>query len=664
MKLSLRWRMVLAAVLPATLVAVMLTGLFVFQGLRDLETGLQARGSAVARQLATSSEFPLFSGNRESINALADATVRADKDIAGVAVIDAVGTVVARVGLTNPTLWQDSGVSEYIRVLPETIVFVNPVLRSRVAVDDIYAGAEISQTSVPSILGHVVIEMSPRVIAAQRNGLISAGLLAVFFGALLGTALARVLARGVSRSLIKIAEVVEQVGQGDAGARVNLAESAPLQRLASGINDMAVRVGETQEQLRQKVSHATAELLEQKETAERATAAKSQFLAAASHDLRQPLHALGLFVSALLRTEVARKEAALVTHIESSVVALQNLFDAILDISRLDSGQVSPRLNSISVNEIFERMRHTLAPAVAERQLQFRIRSSPLQIRGDRQMVARIVSNMITNAIRYSEHGGNLVGCRRRAGKAVIEVWDTGQGIAAADLPEIFHEYVQLNNPERDRAKGQGLGLAICQRLATLMGGRVDVRSRLERGSVFRLELPLADARVDHAGGRDAGLSSGVVVTRNVAKDVATDVTDAMRDALRLDGRVLVVEDDPLIRVAMEQLMRGWGLHVRTVMRAEELGRLLVSGELECMDVAICDIRLPGSMNGIEVGQMLQRACPTIRVMLVSADVTEQTRRTAQQSGFPLLKKPVAPSRLRAAIAHLLQSAEPDSPEA
>lgn len=653
MKLSLRWRMVLAAVLPATLVAFLLTGLFVYRGLRDLEAGLQARGSAVARQLATSSEFPLFSGNRESIHALADATLRADKDIAGVAVIDAVGTVVARVGLTNPALWQRSGASEFIRVLPDAIVFVNPVLRSRVAVDDIYAGAEAAADSRPSTLGHVAIEMSPRGIVAQRNNLIYAGVLASLFGALLGTALARVIARGVSRALIDIAGVVERVGSGDAGARVDLAESAPLQRLALGINDMAARVGETQEQLRHKVSNATAELLQQKETAERATASKSQFLAAASHDLRQPLHALGLFVSALMRTGAARSEPALVTHIESSVVALQNLFDAILDISRLDSGQVSPRLNTIAVNDIFEQMRTTLGPVAAERNLLLKLRPTPMQIRGDRQMVERIVSNMITNAIRYSEHGGILVGCRQRAGKAVIEVWDTGQGIAAADLPEIFHEYVQLNNPERDRAKGLGLGLAICQRLATLMGGRVNARSREGRGSVFRLELPLADDDWNHPGEREAAYSSVAVVSG--------DAPASIRDALHMEGRVVVVEDDLLIRIAMEQLMRGWGLHVRSVECAEEIGRLLVSGELECVDVAICDIRLPGPMNGVELAQMLQRTCPTLKVLLVSADVTEQIRRTAQQSGFPLLKKPVAPGRLRAAISHLLQPAEPES---
>ena len=656
MTLSLRWRMVLAAVLPATLVAFLLTGIFVYQGLRDLESGLQARGSAVARQLATSSEFPLFSGNRESISALADATLRADSDIAGVAVIDGVGTLVARVGLTNPVLWHDLGVSEYVRVFPDTIVFVNPVLSSRVAVDDIYAGTEAPPDSRRTVLGHVAIEMSPRGIVAQRNRLISAGILAGLFGALLGTALARVIARGVSRTLIDIAEVVERVGRGDAGARVNVADSAPLQRLAHGINDMAARVGETQEQLRTKISIATAELLQQKDTAERATAAKSQFLAAASHDLRQPLHALGLFVSALMRTEAARGEPALLKHIESSVTALQNLFDAILDISRLDSGQVSPRLCSIAVNEIFDRLRHDLMPVAAERQLQLKLRPTPMRIRGDRQMVERIVLNMITNAIRYSERGGVLVGCRERAGKAVIEVWDTGQGIAAADLPEIFYEYVQLNNPERDRAKGQGLGLAICQRLATLMGGRVGVRSREGRGSVFWLELPLAGVELDHAGLGDDAPSSAALVAR--------DVTDSMRDALRLDGRVVVVEDDPLIRIAMEQLMRGWGLHVRSVERAEEIGRLLVSGELECVDVAICDIRLPGPMNGVELAQMLQRTCPTLKVLLVSADVTEQIRRTAQQSGFPLLKKPVAPGRLRAAIGHLLQPAEPEPPEA
>jgi signal transduction histidine kinase len=658
MKMSLRLRIVLAAVLPVTLVAFFLTGLFVFQAIRSLENNLLTRGNAIAHQLASSTEFSLFAGDRASIAALADATLRSDADIGGIALLDASGIVLASGGTVHPANWPERDVAASLRVLADNLLFVHPVMPTMAAVDDIYSGAvgpavalkPVSLAPLP--LGHVIVELSPRGIVTQRNELLMTGAAVALLGALLGAILARLIYRSISEPLFEANDVVEHIGRGIDSARMDVGAAGALRGLAEGINAMAARVAMTQEVLRSQVAVTTAELLAQKDAALRATAAKSQFLASASHDLRQPLHALGLFVSTLQHSAVARTEPVLVSNILSSVNALRDMLDAILDVSRLESGKIIPRMSTFSLDEVIARLARDLGPLATDKGLQLRVRPTDLVVRSDRQMFERILLNMMSNAARHADRGGILVGCRRRGGKAMIEVWDTGKGIPQALLPTVFQEYVQLDNPERDSSKGLGLGLAICRRLADMLEVRIGARSREARGSVFWIELPLS--------GDDALPSGGSVETVVVSRRA----TDQLKEAVRIEGSVLVIDNDPTSLLAVKQLMTDWGLHVDCMSDATTV-RHFFNGErgrkMSRPDVVIVNVGVscgePG--GGIALAQSLQREHPALGVLLTSSDFSVETQAAARLAGFPLLRNPVPPGRLRSVLCHLLECREP-----
>ncbi|HEY0340818.1 MAG TPA: HAMP domain-containing sensor histidine kinase, partial [Steroidobacteraceae bacterium] len=212
------------------------------------------------------------------------------------------------------------------------------------------------------------------------------------------------------------------------------------------------------------------ELRAQKKAAEDANVAKSRFLAVASHDLRQPLHALELFVQALEDTPLPAHAHQLVGNVRRSVDSMEELFDALLDISRLDAGAVRARLDTIPLATVFERVAFEYAPVAQQKGLVLRVMDTSVYVRSDPTLLARVVRNLVANAVRYTERGRVTVGCRRRGDQVRVEVWDTGPGIPAEKHAEIFQEFAQLGNPERDRRKGLGLGLAIVERLATLLG--------------------------------------------------------------------------------------------------------------------------------------------------------------------------------------------------
>ena len=636
MKMTLRMRMLLAALLPATLVAVLLTAVFLLHSIDNLEQGLRTRGAAISRQMATAAEFGIFSGQRAGLLRLTEAALRIDPDLRGAAVIDERGAIMARSGELNSGVWPVLERIDGRDLGRDVLLFVEPVMRSSVPVDDIYAGTGTRRGADSKVIGHVVVELSLREVSGKGERLIAAGVLIALLGAALGGWLAQRIARAVTNPLLEANEVVARIGEGDLTARMAAESAGALQPLAAGINDMAERIGVTQEDLRARVAEATRDLIREKDAAEHATIAKSHFLAAASHDLRQPLHALGLFVSGLARSEAARHEPRLVAHIQSAVDTLQNLLDAILDISRLDGGNIVPEIADFPLGRVLQRLTRDLALLAEQKGLQLKVRSAQVWVHSDEKLVERILLNLVGNALRYTQAGGVLLSCRHRRNSVLVEVWDTGQGIPAQAQEEIFEDYVQLANPERDRDKGLGLGLAICRRLADLLGIQIGVRSRPGRGSVFWIELPAVQEEA--LGG---------------APPAENPQAQQAMDAARIAGTVLVVEGDALVRAGMEQAIVSWGGSVvLAATREEALHRCR-----ECVrppDLAICNLRLPGGVGGIEFVQELQREFGQMAVLLVSADVSEEAQAAARGAGFALLKEPVPPGRLRAALRHLL----------
>lgn len=636
MIVGLRGRLLVLALLPPTLVAVLLSSGFMTYSIGSLEQGLRARGEALSRQIAATAEYAIFAGQRAALVAQADGALRIDPDLLGIAIFDADGVELARRGVVAvPELPAPVGVEGRYHGDRE-LLLVQPVMSTTLSVDDLYGGLESPRTEAPRLLGYVMVDMSLREIDRQQNRLIAVGILIALLASLLGGWLARQIARGVTVPLLMASEVVTKVGAGDTAARMNPDEAGALGSLATGINSMIERVAMTQDDLRRQIAEATLGLLSERDAAEEAVIAKSRFLAAASHDLRQPLQALSLFVSALAHSGVEKTEPKLVGHIQRSVESLQSLFDSILDISRMEQGAVTPSVGSFALGDLLVRMSVDLSVVAEDKGLRFKLRAVPILVRSDEKIVERILLNLIGNALRYTSTGGVLVGCRRRSGMARVEVWDTGEGIPEHALGQVFEDYTQMGNPERDLDKGQGLGLAICRRLAGLLEIPIGVHSRTGRGSMFWIELPLSQPE------------AAVIAP---ADPIA--LPEQATDGGKLSGTVLLVEGTAAAREIMGQSITGWGYRVLLADSREEALRVCRENG-SAPDLAICNIGLRGLASGIALAQELRLGAEQMRVVMVTAEVTGEAQVAAARAGIVLINEKVPPGRLRAALQNLL----------
>jgi len=369
--------------------------------------------------------------------------------------------------------------------------------------------------------------------------------------------------------------------------------------------------------------------------ADRANLMKTRFLAAASHDLRQPLHALGLFSDSLRRRLSDPGQIGLANRVCQSVDALEQTFDALLDISRLDAGVVEPRTVAFSLAPLFERLSNDCGPEAAAKGLTLRTASTRLAVRSDPVLVEQILRNLVTNAIRYTDRGKVLIGCRARGSTVRVEVWDTGIGIAEDKRDRIFDEFYQ--GAERDRRKGLGLGLAIVRRVTRLLQAKLELCSVPDRGSVFMLELPRCEiAAPTMASGGDSS-SSAVPATPQ-------------------DAVILVIDDDAAVLDAMNDALQSWGM--RAVM-ARSL-RCALERLPECdryPDAIVSDFRLGEDQNGIDAVRRIEHELGMrIPAMIVTGDTAPKSLRVIQESGYRYLPKPVTAERLRAELALLLEA--------
>ena len=381
--------------------------------------------------------------------------------------------------------------------------------------------------------------------------------------------------------------------------------------------------------------HATLlqELREQKEVADRANLAKSKFLAAASHDLRQPIHALMLFVAALRQEVLAPSQRQLVNRMDASIQAMESLFNALLDISKLDAGVVTPRLEAFALTSLLAKLNNDYAPVAEAKGLRFRVRESSAWAVTDPTLLERMLRNLVENAVRYTQQGGVVVGARRRGTTVAIEVWDTGPGIPADRQADIFQEFCQLDNPERDREKGLGLGLAIVDRLSRLVRHPVKLISRLGRGSRFTIELPF-------------------VVPESLA--LALPVGDEASAQSLIGGFVVVIDDEAAIRNGLEILLGSWGCHVLTAASGADAVRQLGQAE-RYPDLILSDYRLRDGENGVDaIRRIIDSLGRPVPGVLITGDTAPDRLREAQASGYRLLHKPLASEKLRAFLIEAL----------
>lgn len=372
--------------------------------------------------------------------------------------------------------------------------------------------------------------------------------------------------------------------------------------------------------LRLEKSHLIKQLKLKNKIAEKASEDKSRFLAAASHDLRQPLHAQMLLVNEL--KEEAPESAAL-TKLEASMNAMNGLFNELLDISKLDAKVVTPKITGFSVNDLLDELAADFSVLAQKKNLEFRLRHCNIFIHSDRHLLSRILRNLTANAIKYTSCGSVLLSCRKRGNQAVFQVWDTGPGIPNNQSQLIFDEFYQLNNPERDRNKGLGLGLAIAHRLSQLLDHKLHLRSRVNKGSVFSVSCPISDN-----------------------KEAANEIVAAATDLSQLN--VLLVEDDELILTSTRELLLKWQCNLFAAGSIQgalnHVGSLINSG----LNLIIADYRLKNNTTGMQVIDNLERILKKkIPAIIVTGDTSPEILKEICDSKRHLLHKPVSPEKLK-----------------
>ncbi len=459
---------------------------------------------------------------------------------------------------------------------------------------------------------------APLYSSALRSGALV--LIALVLAILAGFVLAR-------RMIVPIRALhagAARIGGGDLAQRISIDTGDELEALGGQFNRMAERLQESYATLEQKVEERTRQL-------DLANKAKSRFLATATHDLRQPLHALGLFVAQLSGRTNATERRRLVEGIEAALSGMNALFNALLDISKLEAGVITPKWSDFPAAHLLRRIESTYAGLAREENLTLRIVPSDAWVHSDAVLLERIVGNLVQNAIRYTASGAVLVGCRRRGDRLRIEVWDTGPGIPPDQQQNIFSEFYRLERS--NRAGGLGLGLAIVDGLCRLLDHPIDLKSVLGKGSCFAVAVPMV-APAEHVA--------------------APQIAQRPR-ALAADNKLIVViDDDPLVLDGMKSLIGSWGCGVVTGdNESAVLAGLAGCGTLP--DAIISDYRLRNGKTGIEaIARVREAVAAPIPAFLMSGDTDLDVVRHAESSGLALLHKPVEPAALRTMLADAL----------
>jgi signal transduction histidine kinase/CheY-like chemotaxis protein len=654
--MKIRTRAYLLGFLPALLVAGVLGTYLSLSRLADIQAGIQARGHTMAHNLALASEYGVVTGNRVALEAMLGRAMTEP---------DVVYVGVSRVGglLASAGDWpgeKPPGPGQPMRETARHFHFVAPVELLPAAEPDAFSEEPpATARAAPVAWVHVAMSRAGYERAARETLVAGAGISLV--GLVFTMLLVRVLALSGIRPLMDTIDAVRRIDRGDLGVPLPVTAHSELSELQRMVDQMRRSLVGYQHDMQARIDAATAELARQKRAAEQANLDKSRFLAVASHDLRQPMHAIGLYVETL-KPELSGRRAGDTLHkIERAVVGMQDMFTALLDVTRLDAGSIEARLGPVEVRPILERLRDSFQPEAEARGLTLRVHApdgiapprlgltaepapaGPSQSRGgpaidlsvtsDALLLERILRNLVANALRYTERGGVLLAARRWRDGVRFQVFDTGVGIAADELPNIFREYYQVGDATR-HAQGLGLGLAIVDRLARLLGHPLAVRSVVGRGTAFTLRVPLAEA----PGERQIAALPGVA---------------------QLSGNALLVDDDASVLDSLALLIGQWGMAVRTARSfAQAMAMLDEPGPPP--DIMLTDYALDAGHTGMElVAALRARHGAHAPAVLMTGETSQAAVRAIEASAIPVLFKPVQPARLRAVLTRLLRAAPP-----
>lgn len=671
--LDLRARVVALALVPGLVLAALWGTLVYGQRSGDLNQRLAERGQLLSRQLAAAADFGVFSGNRRVLQQLVE-SVAAEADVRSVRLVDQEGRALAVAGARAPALvidsqWQEVGpAAGALRLEGEgRIAFAHPVRSPEVVEEDWLelrrsapptaaatgaatgaadATATTAATTAAQGGAYAIVEMDTAGVSRELRAFAALllGLLVLVLPAAWWVALR--LSRAVVGPVTSVAEAVQRIGAGQGGVRVRGASGIlTMDSLAAGVNEMAGQLERSRSELEERVRQATRELQAGKEDAERADRAKTRFLAAASHDLRQPMHALTMFVVALQQETDDQRRGELLTRVATATHAMGDLLDGLLDISKLDAGGMRVQLGAVSVKQLMARLHATYAGLAAQRNIELVLRGRAGWVLSDPVLLERMLGNLVSNAIRYSpaDGTGKVMVVARRSGPGLrFEVRDNGPGIPPESKEAIFEEFMQLDNPERDRSKGLGLGLAIVRRLGVLLGHPVGLRTRPGMGSTFSVTAPQTSAP----------LQAEVVPSAPLARGSASS-------AHVLQGRrVLVVDDDVLARESLSRVALMWGADVIESSGDGDILQPLIKDDW-WPDLMLTDYRLRNGRDGLALLTQVQQEAAArhhrVQGVLITGDTEEPALRGLQRPGVQVLYKPVRPPELRQVVEQLMR---------
>ena len=745
-------QVLLVALIPVLLMTVLLSNYFIFSRFADLDEALDERSQLLVKQLASSSEYAVFSNNRELLQQEVD-TVLTQQDVNRVVVLDeSLKPVIEK---SRPDLEQSlspmPGTNESVPVYKDANILV--VFRSIVATQiklNEFDFSSLVKTVPAKPLGAVIIEFSKANLNRQKQQILLFSLALTLIILTVSTALALWAARKITRPILDMSQVLQRFGDGDLNSRVLMKSKVPeLTMLASGFNQMAGKLQQHQQILETTVAERTSALLaseqeyrtlientpdtvarydkdcrrtyinpafsalaqsdlanllgkrpsenqykanaevyedkikevfatgknvlfevkwlnndgkeicshiqftperdlsgkiisvlsvghditelnETKIELQRKELAKSRFLAAAGHDLRQPLAAANLFIDALKLTDPSEKQNLLIRRLDQSMSNFNGLLNTLLDVSKLDGGAIKPEYTIFPVVEIFTWIEQTFAAAAHKKQLRFKLHfpmRDALAIRTDIGLLKSVLMNLITNATKFTSKGGILVSARRRGDQLLFQVWDTGIGISDEHIKHIFDEFYQINNPQRDRTQGLGLGLYIAKRSLALFDGDIRCYSKAGRGTVFEFQMPCTDLLNEiHPIGTESELNQSAQVKFVSGK------------------HIVVLEDDLLVAEALSGIFEAMGAKVKVFSSAEDA---LAETTNNHTDFFIVDYMLEGKLNGIQfLNEISQTLHKPVKAIVVSGDTSAAFAREINNSDWTVIHKPVNASQI------------------
>jgi signal transduction histidine kinase/ActR/RegA family two-component response regulator len=629
------------AIIPILVLALLLEGYFTYTRFADQDRALFERAKLIVRQLASASEYPVFSGNHGLLQQQVDIAF-SQQDVNSVLVLGDDLNYLAGAG-GKPDAFERKHLESLSAKADDLIAFqddnkvlrlFHPIVATQIKLDEL-GGGNADELAYQA-MGSVIVEVGKDRLNREKAEMLLLNLILMLAVLLTTMMIAMRVSRRITLPVLEMNNALRRIGEGHLDTHIAGNRVQELDALAAGINDMAHQLLQDRTSLQQRIDDATQELRRKKEEAEKANFDKSRFLAAASHDLRQPMHALGLFIGELHSRLDTPEQRKIADKVEESVEAMSSLLDALLDISKLDAGVVIPQIQVVDIDAMARRLVQDFKSVAQRKNITLHVRCTNVLILSDPVLLERILLNLVGNAIRYTPQNGTvLLAYRRRGDDLRIEVRDNGIGIPQEEQQNVFREFVQLANSARDRSKGIGLGLAIVDRLARLLHHPLVLRSAPNRGSTFAITVP-----------RVFGVDELLAETEQ-APDTKMPKYDQLDNL-----RVLVVDDDTLVRTSTAGILESWGCHVSVAETLQEVGEKYAESHF---DLVICDYRLPDG-NGLQLADRIGEHCEIAPAfILVSGDTAPEILLAVKERGHHLLHKPVRPAKLRSLILFLLK---------